>query len=520
MAAPQQHLLVLSLAWLCLLVITPLAVAGRGLTLASSGQACQPTQVHLAVTGNPTEMRVMWKTAGKGCHADVQCWLDNKIAADDNAAKALHASSESSYSSADMCSAPATDFAFEPPSLHTAVITELVPGERYRYQIGLDGSVSSFRAAPASSPDRGFRFLVYGDMGESEHKAAKSPGARATAKAATAEVLDGGAELVLHIGDISYANGDPDIWDTFMDYITPYAAAAPYMIGIGNHEYDYRTGKEKKHKHDHKLASAADPSGEAHPYDPDWGNYGNDSGGECGNDSGGECGVAVSKRFIMPGASSDADALPGADNHHHSRGAPAQNSPFWYSFDYGSVHFTIISTEHDLTKGSEQHEWLAADLAGVDRCQTPWLLVGMHRPMYVVYPHKSNRIVGEHLRSQLEDVFEAHAVDMVLSGHVHAYARTCNVYNGECVADADGGATHITLGCGGRKLSRVEHDQSSWLEYAEAEYGYGRVTVHDGNSLLFEFVGSEDGNTRDSLLLHNSRADARTCNGASPVVQQ
>jgi len=30
----------------------------------------------------------------------------------------------------------------------------------------------------------------------------------------------------------------------------------------------------------------------------------------------------------------------------------------------------------------------------VDRCVTPWLVAAMHRPMYVVYPHKSNRIVG------------------------------------------------------------------------------------------------------------------------------
>ena len=43
-------------------------------------------------------------------------------------------------------------------------------------------------------------------------------------------------------------------------------------------------------------------------------------------------------------------------------------------------------------------QWLEADLAGVDRCCTPWLVVGMHRPMYVPYPHKSNRVVGRHLQ--------------------------------------------------------------------------------------------------------------------------
>jgi hypothetical protein len=37
-------------------------------------------------------------------------------------------------------------------------------------------------------------------------------------------------------------------------------------------------------------------------------------------------------------------------------------------------------------------------------------------------------------------------VDLVLSGHVHAYARTCNVADERCVDPADGGMTHFTIG--------------------------------------------------------------------------
>ena len=37
---------------------------------------------------------------------------------------------------------------------------------------------------------------------------------------------------------------------------------------------------------------------------------------------------------------------------------PEDNPPFWYSFDYGIVHFTIVSSEHDLAPGSLQYEWL------------------------------------------------------------------------------------------------------------------------------------------------------------------
>lgn len=91
-----------------------------------------------------------------------------------------------------------------------------------------------------------------------------------TAENVGREVRENGVDLVLHVGDISYANGVVKIWDTFMRYIEPYASTAPYMIGIGNHEYDYKTGREKSHKHKHHT----DASGSEEPYDPDWGNYG------------------------------------------------------------------------------------------------------------------------------------------------------------------------------------------------------------------------------------------------------
>jgi acid phosphatase type 7 len=42
-----------------------------------------------------------------------------------------------------------------------------------------------------------------------------------------------------------------------------------------------------------------------------------------------------------------------------------------------------MSTEHDYTVGSEQYLWLEADLAGVNRTITPWIIFGGHRAMYL-----------------------------------------------------------------------------------------------------------------------------------------
>ena len=166
-------------------------------------------------------------------------------------------------------------------------------------------------------------------------------------------------------------------------------------------------------------------------------------------------------------------------------------------------------------------------------------------------------VVAEHLRESLESLLEEFEVDMVLSGHVHAYARTCNVYRERCISNADGGTTHVTLGehthgsalplvsiqglnkasrccdmlhsacpksltispdgvlqsvgCGGRKLSDVEHTQPGWLEYAESEWGYGRVTVHGSRHLTFEYVRSDSGRVRDAFTLTTSHAAMRSC---------
>ena len=53
-----------------------------------------------------------------------------------------------------------------------------------------------------------------------------------------------------------------------------------------------------------------------------------------------------------------------------------------YSYDYGLVHFIMMSTEHDVGKGSRQYLWLEKDLQNVDRVKTPWIILAGHRPMY------------------------------------------------------------------------------------------------------------------------------------------
>lgn len=71
----------------------------------------------------------------------------------------------------------------------------------------------------------------------------------------------------------------------------------------------------------------------------------------------------------------------------------------------------------------------------------------------------------------------------------------------------------VDAGCGGRKLSSVQHTQPDWLEYAEREFGYGRIRVDGSRSLAFEYVHSEDGKAWDSFTIAPKldALSAKTC---------
>lgn len=128
---------------------------------------------------------------------------------------------------------------------------------------------------------------------------------------------------------------------------------------------------------------------------------------------------------------------------------------FWYSFDYGLVHFIALDGETDFPsspewpfvrdlsgnethptedetyitdsgpfgyiKGNltenesyEQYNWLVDDLAAVDRCKTPWVIAMSHRPMY------SSQVSSyqKNVRNAFESVMLKYEVDAFLSGYV------------------------------------------------------------------------------------------------------
>ncbi|CAM9341268.1 unnamed protein product [Ectocarpus sp. 12 AP-2014] len=294
--------------------------------------------------------------------------------------------------------------------------------------------------------------------------------------------------LVLHIGDLSYARGYDAQWDEYMDQIKHVASAVPWMVGVGNHERDYPTTSESRVRQELSFFT--------------------------GTDSGGDCGVPTAFRFIMPGAAEE----------------PMADSP-WYGFDFGPVHFTVMSTEHNFSVGSKQYAFIKEDLAGVDRAKTPWIVFAGHRPMYVnsggagagecegaaaLEPNCANdQPVARSLRSALEPLLLEHQVDLAVYGHHHSYQRTCRVANETCVGPSSRSYSsqyqeyedyiapvHVVMGMAGMGLSQnMVSPKPEWVEYAtDREFGLGMI-VADSSKLQLSFILDADGQVGDEVVL-------------------
>lgn len=368
-------------------------------------------------------------------------------------------SAVTTFTQNDMCSSalpsPAKDFGWHDPGyIHSALMTGLTPLSTFSYRYGSDSVGWSeqiqFSTPPAGGSDE-LKFIAFGDMGKTPLDASEEhyiqPGALSVIKAIANDVNSNNVNSVFHIGDISYATGFLAEWDFFLHLIKPVASRVSYMTAIGNHERDY-IGSGSKY---------------------------------ITPDSGGECGVPYETYFPMP--------------------TIAKDKP-WYSIEQGSVHFTVMSTEHDWTANSEQYEWMQKDMASVNRQKTPWLIFIGHRQMYSSYHSLLSN--GDEFLEAVEPLLFKNKVDLVLFGHVHNYERTCSVFQKECKAmptkDKRGVDTYdgrnysapvyAVIGMAGFTLDKFSSHVESWSLVRISEFGYLRAHA-TRNDLNLEFVTSD-----------------------------
>ena len=151
----------------------------------------------------------------------------------------------------------------------------------------------------------------------------------------------------------------------------------------------------------------------------------------------------------------------------------------YYAFTYGPARHVIVNAYSDMTPGSTQYEWLLTELASIDRRKTPWVLLTMHPPIYNTFAlhHHDPQIFAA--KEHLEPLFVEYNVNLVLTGHIHAYQRTDYVAFGNVT---ETGPMHITIGAGGRKCDApfTNKEPEEWIKTRDASmYGYGRITIQN-----------------------------------------
>jgi len=194
---------------------------------------------------------------------------------------------------------------------------------------------------------------------------------------------------------------------------------------------------------------------------------------------------------------------------------------FWYSFDYGMVHFVIFNTETDFPnapdepggEGAEdagpfapsgtQLAWLDNDLASVDRKKTPWIIVGGHRPWYV------STTECKECQAAFEPLFIKHDVDLVLHGHKHFYERQSAVANGVAqeIENNPTAPWYVVNGAAGHYdgLDTPSLPLVPTSRKAIVAYGWSLFTVHNCTHLSTEFIASGNGSVLDRATLYKNR---------------
>ncbi|XAR59591.1 4-nitrophenylphosphatase [Bertholletia excelsa] len=254
-------------------------------------------------------------------------------------------------------------------------------------------------------------------------------------------------KTVLYVGDLSYADDYPfhnNIrWDTWGRFVERSAAYQPWIWTAGNHEIDY-----------------APEIGEFVPFKP------------------------YTRRYHVPYRASNS------------------TTPFWYSIKRASAYIIVLSSYSAYGKYTPQYQWLEEELPKVNRSETPWLIVLMHSPWYNSYNY--HYMEGETMRVMFESWFVQYKVDVVFSGHVHAYERServsniaYNIVNGLCTPVNDLSApVYITIGDGGNiegLANNMTEPQPKYSAFREASFGHAIFDIKNRTHAYYGWNRNQDG---------------------------
>lgn len=335
--------------------------------------------------------------------------------------------------------------------IHECLVNDLEYDTEYFYEIGEGDSARSFwfHTPPKIDPNASYKFGIIGDLGQTYNSLSTLE-----------HYIKSGAQTVLHVGDLSYADRyqyhDMGVrWDSYGRFVEKSAAYQPWLWTVGNHEIEYMPYMEE---------------------------------------------VVPFKQYLYRYSTPYA--------------ASGSSNPLWYAVRRASAHIIVLSSYSPFVKYTPQWEWLQAEFKKVDRKKTPWLIVIMHAPIY--NSNSAHYMEGESMRVAFESWFVQYKVDVVFAGHVHAYERSYRISNihynitgGAMYPVPDKSApVYITVGDGGNQeglASRFNDPQPDYSAFREASYGHSTLEIMNKTHAFYHWNRNDDGKkvATDSFVLHN-----------------
>ena len=263
-------------------------------------------------------------------------------------------------------------------------------------------------------------------------------------------------------GDLSYADSDPHRWSSWLDWMEPALRSVPLHTAAGNHEIECTTH--------------------------------------------GDIFVPYEHYFKMPNRVAPPKTKPVPESYRktlwkHSCSTPSEfvgeydygNS--FYSFEHGLSKVIVLNSYTNTSKGSPQYNWLLQELKNrTNRTWFPWLLVVFHAPLQTTFLGHVDEIESRQMKEAMEDLFIQYRVNLIISGHDHAYMRTYPMVHGK--RDPTG-PIYLTLGAGGNREGhpwgyRQFHPEEWVAKRDMTEYGYGHFHIANKTHALFRWMYDND----------------------------
>jgi len=327
--------------------------------------------------------------------------------------------------------------------LHSIVVKGLEPGTRYPFTVRSGGATrfGAVTTAPREDSGASFRFLLYGDNRTDD----------AAHAAVVRAMVSSASSFLVNTGDMVSNGGSKAQWQTFFDIEAPLTRERPIFATVGNHELVDGAGLEY-----------------VRYFGP----------------------AELPKALLAPASTITGTALDAG-------AAQLSLDQLSGTFRWSNARFFLVNGMVQYTSGPTR-AWLDKVLADADsEAGLVWRIVVVHHGPWSSGPHGDNALLDE---AKIPDLFRAHKIDIVLSGHDHIYER-----------GIAGGLPYMVSGGGGAPLYRVKKAQATSLHY-EAVRHFVEATVSTGG-IKFVVV-RPDGSSVERCLL--GKGTGWNCEGVTP----